>query len=169
MQTFLPYPIFTESAKCLDNKRLGKQRVECVQLLKALAQGPVCLYDTKINKYVYKPYPKINKLPNGYISKKTPGYYHPAAQMWVGSEFFLCLYGTIICNEWIARGFKDTCLDKIKAYERNTFNLANRIPIWINDDRLYDSHKSNLLRKDFEYYKQFKWNVPDNLPYYWPK
>ncbi len=26
MQTFLPYPDFTKSAQCLDNKRLGKQR-----------------------------------------------------------------------------------------------------------------------------------------------
>ena len=36
MQTFLPYPDFAESAKVLDNKRLGKQRVECLQIMKAL-------------------------------------------------------------------------------------------------------------------------------------
>lgn len=36
MQTFLPYPSFRESAKCLDNKRLGKQRVECIQIIKAI-------------------------------------------------------------------------------------------------------------------------------------
>lgn len=34
MQTFLPYPDFLESAKCLDYRRLGKQRVECLQLLR---------------------------------------------------------------------------------------------------------------------------------------
>jgi hypothetical protein len=39
MQTFLPYPDFIKSAQCLDYKRLGKQRVECMQLLKALSQG----------------------------------------------------------------------------------------------------------------------------------
>ena len=33
MQTFLPYPDFTESAKCLDRQRLGKQRVEAWQIL----------------------------------------------------------------------------------------------------------------------------------------
>lgn len=32
MQTFLPYPDFAASARCLDNRRLGKQRLECVQL-----------------------------------------------------------------------------------------------------------------------------------------
>lgn len=34
MNTFLPYPDFVRSAHCLDNKRLGKQRVEVLQLLK---------------------------------------------------------------------------------------------------------------------------------------
>jgi len=34
MQTFLPYPNFYGSAACLDRQRLGKQRVEAMQLLK---------------------------------------------------------------------------------------------------------------------------------------
>lgn len=33
MQTFLPYPDFEESARVLDRQRLGKQRVEAMQLL----------------------------------------------------------------------------------------------------------------------------------------
>ena len=36
MQTFLPYPDFTQSAKTLDYRRLGKQRVEAWQILNAL-------------------------------------------------------------------------------------------------------------------------------------
>lgn len=39
MQTFLPYPSFVASAHVLDYRRLGKQRVECKQMLKALAIG----------------------------------------------------------------------------------------------------------------------------------
>ncbi|MFO0454353.1 MAG: MSMEG_6728 family protein [Pseudomonadota bacterium] len=39
MQTFLPYPDFAESARCLDYRRLGKQRVEAYQLLQALFYG----------------------------------------------------------------------------------------------------------------------------------
>lgn len=39
MQTFLPYPNFAASARVLDNRRLGKQRVECVQILKAIQPG----------------------------------------------------------------------------------------------------------------------------------
>ena len=36
MQSFLPVPDFRESAKCLDMKRLGKQRVEVLILLKSI-------------------------------------------------------------------------------------------------------------------------------------
>lgn len=39
MQTFLPYADFAASAKCLDRQRLGKQRVEVLQLLRALVDG----------------------------------------------------------------------------------------------------------------------------------
>lgn len=39
MQTFLPYPSFDESARVLDYRRLGKQRVECEQILNALESG----------------------------------------------------------------------------------------------------------------------------------
>ena len=33
MQTFLPYPDMIKSAKALDYKRLGKQRVEAKQII----------------------------------------------------------------------------------------------------------------------------------------
>lgn len=39
MQTFLPYADFTESAKVLDYRRLGKQRVETKQILNTLFHG----------------------------------------------------------------------------------------------------------------------------------
>jgi len=39
MQTFLPYPDFHETAACLDRQRLGKQRVEVLQILKTLVIG----------------------------------------------------------------------------------------------------------------------------------
>ena len=37
MQTFLPYRSMSESVRCLDYRRLGKQRVEAFQILNALA------------------------------------------------------------------------------------------------------------------------------------
>jgi hypothetical protein len=39
MQTFVPYSDFQQSADCLDWRRLGKQRVECLQILNALDSG----------------------------------------------------------------------------------------------------------------------------------
>jgi hypothetical protein len=86
MQTFLPYNDFTKSAKVLDRQRLGKQRVEVLQLLKAL-----------------------NGETKGWVN-------HPAAKMWRGYENCLVVYGLSICTEWIERGYKDTCFAKILAY-----------------------------------------------------
>lgn len=39
MQTFLPYPDVVQSVAALDNKRLGKQRVEALQIINALRFG----------------------------------------------------------------------------------------------------------------------------------
>ncbi len=39
MQTFLPYRNFSKSAKTLDYRRLGKQRVEAKQILNAIRNG----------------------------------------------------------------------------------------------------------------------------------
>ena len=36
MQTFLPYAGFADTAQVLDKRRLGKQRVEAIQVLRAL-------------------------------------------------------------------------------------------------------------------------------------
>ncbi len=39
MQTFLPYPDFEKSLRALDYRRLGKQRVEAYQILRAIKHG----------------------------------------------------------------------------------------------------------------------------------
>jgi hypothetical protein len=39
MQTFLPFADFTRTAESLDWKRLGKQRVETMQVVKAITTG----------------------------------------------------------------------------------------------------------------------------------
>lgn len=93
MQTFLPYPDFKESAKCLDYRRLGKQRVEVLQLLNSF----------------YKP---------DYKGWKN----HPAREMWRSYVNGLVKYGQAICNEWTSRGYKDTCYDKISAYFNDNLN-----------------------------------------------
>lgn len=39
MQTFMPHPNYADSARTLDRQRLGKQRVEGLQIFKALNGG----------------------------------------------------------------------------------------------------------------------------------
>lgn len=39
MQTFLPYPNFVMTAKILDYRRLGKQRVEAMQIIHSIEVG----------------------------------------------------------------------------------------------------------------------------------
>lgn len=82
MQTFLPYADFDKSAKSLDRQRLGKQRVETMQIMNAILN------------------------PNyGWQN-------HPAVNMWRGHESTLLEYQEAICKEWVNRGYKDTCLQK---------------------------------------------------------
>ena len=80
MQTFLPYSDFALSVKQLDNKRLGKQRVEAKQILNVIE------------------------------GKTTSWANHPAVKMWVGYRDALCYYHDCCIIEWVSRGFKNTML-----------------------------------------------------------
>lgn len=132
MQTFLPYPDFEQSAQTLDYRRLGKQRVETLQILNAL-----------------------HGLSRGWTN-------HPATLMWKDNVDWLVLYGLAMCEEWISRGYKDTCTDKIaKFYSKQT-----KFPDWINE-RLCSSHRAALLKKDFGYYSQFGWSEQPSINYIW--
>jgi len=150
MQTFLPYPDFAESAKVLDYRRLGKQRVEVLQLLTALRTGP--------EKWV--------TMNGNRLKVATPWYNHPAAKMWRGYENALVFYGLEMCDEWISRGYKDTCYDKICNYLVMFSELAE--PPWFGNEDFHAAHRSNLLRKDPIHYGQFGWTEPNDLPYIWP-
>lgn len=133
MQTFLPYADFELSAESLDRQRLGKQRVECKQILLALEKG-------------------------------SGGWYtHPAVKMWQGYETALAHYGRAVCLEWIRRGYKDSLLPFFEEYIKS--NPLIVWPHWLGDPAFHASHRSNLVRKDPEWYR---WNISNELPYVWP-
>lgn len=142
MQTFLPYADFAESARCLDRLRLGKQRVETYQLLKALLVPG-----------------------SGWAN-------HPAARMWRGYEAWLAEYGLVICREWRSRKYKDTCLMKIHSicdeFDLVPFGDGSGGPPWLGDSAFHSAHRSNLLRKDPVWYGQYGWTEPPDLEYVWP-
>jgi hypothetical protein len=140
MQTFLPYPDFKETAKCLDRQRLGKQRIEAYQLLSLMIDN---------NKKAWRN--------------------HPAFKMWDGYDISLARYGITICNEWIRRGYKDSMKERFIDILNSFLPYNNQCdPHWLGDENFHASHRSNLLKKNYEYYKQFGWNEPDNLEYIWP-
>lgn len=93
---------------------------------------------------------------------------HPAVRMWSRFEGSLVLYGIEICKEWIRRGYNDTMLEKFKQIVLEFENLNREAPPWLGDSRFHESHQSNLLRKNRDYYSQFGWSVDDTLPYFWP-
>ena len=141
MQTFLPYPSFAESAAVLDRARLGKQRVETLQLLRA------------------------NTVP-GYGWRN-----HPAARMWGGFLPALTAYGLAMTDAWIAAGHADTVRDQLLAFAPEVDGVAQEqleLPEWLGDPALHLSHRSNLVRKDPEFYRPLFGDVPDDLPYVWP-
>lgn len=139
MQTFLPYESFTATAKVLDNKRLGKQRVEGLQILKSLI----------LEKYGWKN--------------------HPAVKMWKGSEYILIDYTFAIITEWKERCYHDTVFYDIQYYIKTHHDkLGTKIPLWLGNEKLHSSHRAALLAKNFDFYKKFKWNEKPELNYYWP-
>ena len=149
MQTFLPYPDFAESVAVLDAKRLAKQRVEALQVLRALTR----------TTYGWKR--------------------HPAVRMWVGYVEGVGAYGIASCLEWVARGGADTVAGTIgvdlaeaglPADPRTQHELARAgaLPDWIGDERVHSSHRAALVRKDPEYYAAVFPDADPELPYFWP-
>ena len=86
---------------------------------------------------------------------------HPAVTMWRGYANALAWYYNAMVTEWVERGYKNTMLPlKVNAG-------CIEMPPFVGENAFHDSHKSNLLRKDFAFYSQYNWQVPDNLPYIW--
>ncbi len=144
MQTFFPYADPRRSAAVLDDRRLGKQRVETFQILRALTWPD----------YGWKN--------------------HPAVRMWRGFVPGLVAYGLACVDEWRARGRADATRSSLLEFTGgveprwDTLHDAGRLPPWVGDEALHLSHRSALVRKDPDHYRQYFADVPDDLPYVWP-
>lgn len=149
MQTFLPYPDFLASARTLDRRRLGKQRVEAIQVLRGLTR---------------RDYGWRN---------------HPAVRMWAGYEEALTRYGLDVCAVWCEPGRADTCAATLTAELAAACGItavrtqaelaeAGELPPWLGREDLHRSHRSSLLRKDPAHYGPLFGDVPPDLAYVWP-
>lgn len=86
---------------------------------------------------------------------------HPVTRMWSGYESALQLYQNYTIQEWVNRGYKNNM-----QFEEILI-LSPQMPNWFGDEAFHRSHRSNLLRKDYEYYSQF-FDEPIDLEYSWP-
>ena len=155
MQTFLPLPDYVESMRHLDKLRLGNQ---------IWREG-------------------ITLIRGGWPN-------HPASKMWDGHKYHLGIYllaGIQVLEE---RGKYYPEIQKKILDEMEKF-IDTGAPKWLGNPEFHASHRSNLLRKVKlaqekarlskkdkhikdarymkEWYDQFNWSEPNDLPYIWPK
>jgi len=145
MQTFLPYADFDRCARVLDARRLGKQRVEALQICNALHRDA-----------------------GGWI-------HHPVTRMWRGYEPALVAYGVAVTRAWRRLGHRDTVEAKLLAHlhgepfrDQRALRAAGMLPPWLGRRDLHRSHRSALIRKDPAHYAPLFGPTPDDLPYVWP-
>ena len=146
MQTFLPYSRFDSSAAVLDDLRLGKQRVETLQILRALV------------------YPSYRGWKN-----------HPATAMWRGFTEALVAYGVTVCDEWTRRGRADAVRPALLEFGGGTslgedeLGRRGRLPPWLGQPDFHASHRSSLLAKLPAHYGGRFPDATADLPYVWPR
>lgn len=146
MQTFLPLSDFAATAEVLDTRRLGKQRVEVLQILRALT----------FDDYGWRT--------------------HPAVTMWAGYTAALVTYGIVITEQWVADGFADTVMPQLLEFiapdpvrSQSALAAAGDLPPWLGWEPLHRSHRAALLRKDPDHYGPLFPDVDPDQPYVWPE
>lgn len=167
VNTFIISDDIRQSIKLLDNRRLGKQRVEAQQILNLLLDAIYICDELDWNpqpkgfdlehdiareewfKNVFKQYKSLpffiaregRVIQGGWAT-------HTAVLMWIGYEEALKEYITLCIQEWKRRGFKNTM---------TTYEVSNPVyPWWTRNTTLINSHISALLRKE-KVRKESKW------------
>ena len=141
----MPSADFQRSADCLDPVRRWKQVVECHQLLDALNGKP-----------------GREGKPNRLLS-------HPCLKMWVGYTQALRLYTNhMLCTVLREKTHKVTAYRPFDFAGIGVKASAVPMPPWLGWEKFHRSQRSNLLRKDEQFYRRFGWTEPTDLPYEWP-
>jgi len=128
MQTFLPYRSFESSARVLDRQRLVKQRVETLQIMKALVTG---------EGWVNHP---VTKMWRGY-EYALMSYQQVICDEWTSRGY------NDSCLEKTRELFEQLPLER----------RMPRVPPWLGKKRFHSRHRANLLRKSPTHYGQYHW------------
>jgi hypothetical protein len=147
MQTFLPYESFSKSAASLDYRRLGKQRVEAMQIINVLLD----------------------------IQQAKGWRNHPAVRMWAGYEDALKIYHDVIIKEWLSRGYRNSMklmFEFPHAFAPDIENAIQHVnkPWWLGNEEMHRSHRSRLIEKLPEHYLS-QWPNDkgyNDSKYWWP-
>ncbi|MEI6609224.1 MAG: MSMEG_6728 family protein [Deltaproteobacteria bacterium] len=118
MQTFLPYPDFKKSLQAIDYRRLGKQRVEAYQIIRAIKYGDG-----------WQHHPAV-KMWRGHINALKL-YYNLSLDEWIGRGYRnnmqkMPIRGRIAYPQW---------------FGRNCFHAAHRSNLLRKDPHFYGQYK----------------------------
>jgi len=140
MQTFLPYKKFESSARVLDRQRLGKQRVETMQIMTALVRGGG-----------WENHP-VTKMWRGY-EFALMSYQEAICAEWVRRGY------KDTCLEKTREIFMELPEERRRP----------RVPAWLGLKKLHSTHRANLLRKSVMHYSQFHWPERPQEGYWYPE
>lgn len=139
MQTFLPYVSFDTTAGVLDIRRLGKQRVETLQVMTAILEG------------------------TGWVNHPAVKMWRGYETALLRYQMAICKEWTDV------HGYADTCLDKTwDLFYKHKVDEGYEPPWWLGDRRIHLGYQSNLLGKNPDHYSQYFPNAPLGLGYHWP-
>lgn len=186
MQTFLPYSDFLKSIQCLDTARLGKQRVEAFQILNVLLDRSSLkrrknhpamkmwvgyedalkeYYNTCLMGWVGRGYK--NSMLYETMDKEYPIKY----PSWIGNEKFHSAHRSRL----LFKGEVDRVCDALygilkvdsinKWLKENGYGSKNSLKY---EDLLKLKKLTEGVKLEDNWYSQFGWQEPMDLPYIWP-
>lgn len=131
----MPYEDIELSVRCLDDRRLFKQIVECTWLLNCIG------------------YDKIQEGNPAIVSVKSDfRLRHPTALMWIGYGDLLAEYFNEALKEWFRRGYSSNYL---YLHHEGKMIKRSSVPWWLGNEAFHKAMKARLYDKKPDHYKEF--------------
>lgn len=147
MQTYVPLPNLVESATILSDTDLAEQLDAVLTALDLLHQ----------------------------VEGDAPVTWDPEVKMWAGYEVHLATYGLNLLEEAASRKIQfphhEVKSDRVEWHLEcaTSGDFGMEYPKWMGDDRLHDSHKAALIRKNPHFYRRRFASIDKSLPMFWPE